>query len=226
MTIRKRLKNLLASAGYSVRKLTRFEWLLQRELDTGRPFVFVQVGANDGISFDNLYQFVTKNNASGLVIEPLSDMFERLRYNYRGRPNIKPIRAAVHPTASVVTIHRVSPEHVYDAPHWATGIGSIDATWHENIRLPTALMVEEKVPAVHLMQLLRDNSITRLSLLQVDVEGFDAEVIRMLDFGVIRPSIIKYECVHLGESDSTPALLHRSNYRLEREDDNMIAWLE
>jgi FkbM family methyltransferase len=204
--------------------MTRFERLLQRELDSSRPFVFVQVGANDGISFDNLFQFNRKNKTSGLVVEPLSDMFERLRYNYRSRPSIKPIRAAVHPTASTITVHRIRPDMIYNLPHWASGIGSLDPSWHDKSGIKSDDMIEEEVPAIHLMDLLKQHSITRLSLLQVDVEGFDAEVIKMLDFDVIRPAIIKYECLQSSGPDPVLPLLHKYGYKTERDSDDMIAW--
>jgi FkbM family methyltransferase len=218
------LKMLLARTGFAVHRMTRFERLLQRELNSGKPFIFVQIGANDGISFDSLYQFNRKNKTGGLVVEPLADMFERLRYNYRSRPAIKPIRAAIHPTASAVTIHRIRSEMIYQLPHWATGIGSLDPNWHDKVGIKSDVMTEEEVPAIHLMELFRQHSITRLSLLQVDVEGFDAEVIGMLDFEVIRPAVIKYERVHSAGPDVLCPLLHRYGYETERESDDMLAW--
>jgi FkbM family methyltransferase len=217
-------KRLLGRVGLSLHRMSRFERLLQRELEKDGPFVFVQVGANDGVSFDNLFHFNRKNRTSGLVIEPLSDMFERLRYNYRSRPSIKPIRVAVHPTAASVTMYRANSDKLYDLPHWASGIGSLDPDWHDKTGIASDAIVKEEVPAVHLMELLREHSIDRLNLLQVDVEGFDAEVIQMLDFDVIRPAIIKYECVHCSGDDTLVTLLQKHGYQLERDGDDMIAW--
>jgi FkbM family methyltransferase len=204
--------------------MSRFERLLQRELAKPEPFVFVQVGANDGVSFDSLFQFNRKNRTSGLVVEPLSDMFERLRFNYRSRPAIKPIRVALHPTAKSVALYRADMQKLYDLPHWASGIGSLDPDWHSKNGIASDAIVKEEVPAMHLMELLREQGIDRLNFLQVDVEGFDAEVVQMVDFGVIRPSIIKYECVHFGDNDPPIPLLREHGYQLEREGDDMIAW--
>jgi FkbM family methyltransferase len=217
-------KKLMRRTGLSVHRMTRFERLLQRELDRGDSFVFVQIGANDGISFDKLFQFNRENKTSGLVVEPLSDMFERLRYNYRSRPSVKPVRAALHPTQSTVKIHRVRPDLTYNLPHWASGIGSLDPKWHDKCGIADDAMIVEEVPAMTLMELLKAHSITRLNLLQIDVEGFDAEVIGMIDFDVIQPSVIKYECVHLAGPDPAQRILHANGYRTERAGDDMIAW--
>ncbi len=205
--------------------MTRFERLLQRELDRGQPFVFVQIGANDGISFDKLFQFNRENKTSGLVVEPLSDMFERLRFNYRSRPSIKPVRVALHPTQRTVKLHRVRPDLEYTLPHWASGIGSLDPNWHDKCGIADDAMIEEEVPAMSLMELLKAHSITRLNLLQTDVEGFDAEVIGMIDFDVIRPSVIKYESVHCAGPDPALRILQAHGYQTQREGDDMIAWL-
>jgi FkbM family methyltransferase len=217
-------KKLLRRTGFSVRRMTRFERLLQRELDRAEPFVFLQIGANDGISFDKLFQFNRDNKTSGLVVEPLSDMFERLRYNYRSRPSVKPVRVALHPTQSTVKLHRVRPDLEYSLPHWASGIGSLDPNWHDKCGIAGEAMIEEEVPAMTLMELLKAHSITRLNLLQTDTEGFDGEVIAMIDFGVIQPAVIKYECVHFAGSDPAQRILHANGYQTERDGDDMIAW--
>ena len=78
--MRKLLNRLLAPTGYRIERVSR----LQRELQLllhrpSRRLKFVQIGAHDGISFDGLYGFVTQHQCSGIVVEPLPDLFERLR---------------------------------------------------------------------------------------------------------------------------------------------------
>ena len=43
--------------------------------------------------------------------------------------------------------------------------------------------------------------VTQLDYFQVDTEGFDYEVIKMIDFNVVKPRIIKYESVNLNKDD-------------------------
>lgn len=76
-----------------------------------------------------------------------------------------------------------------------------------------------------LMSLLKSEGITRLDLLQIDTEGFDAEIIKMIDFSVIRPQIIKYEHVGLSDADkqNTELLLKQYGYRVFREGGDSIA---
>ena len=45
-----------------------------------------------------------------------------------------------------------------------------------------------------------------IDLLQIDVEGYDAEVLRLFDVAARRPAIVRYEHVHLSEQDQKACL--------------------
>ena len=93
--MRKRLNKILRKIGYEIVRYSRFPSVLKQELKNDPDFFFVQIGANDGVRFDNLYNFVTNNNCKGLVVEPIKDYFERLALNYRDYPDIIPVNVAV-----------------------------------------------------------------------------------------------------------------------------------
>ena len=54
-------------------------------------------------------------------------------------------------------------------------------------------MVSETVPAITLTALLDQHSVAQLDLLQVDTEGYDFEILQMIDFQRIKPAIIHFE---------------------------------
>jgi FkbM family methyltransferase len=156
-------------------------------------FSFVQVGANDGVSFDDFYWLVKRFNGKGLVIEPMADAFERLAHNYRPFPDVRPIRTAVHPTAKSLELVRVRNDAMSQVPSWAFGSASLTPNWLQGQGIAESNLETETVPAQNLTQILEENKISDLDVLQVDVEGFDHDVIRMINFANIRPRIIKYE---------------------------------
>src|SRR3954469_19257010 len=199
--------------------------IIKRRLRTP-DFPFVQIGANDGISFDSLYTIVTRYKCRGLVVEPLGDMFERLRFNYREYPLVTPVRAAIHPTLKRLVLHRPDPAKMMELPAYATGIASVDPKWHERSGIPAEAIVEEEVPALTLMELLDQHGIKHLDLLQVDVEGFDAEVIRMIDFSRIRPGIIKYESFDAKADVDLEQMLRSQGYAIRRKGHDVIAWTD
>lgn len=76
-------------------------------------------------------------------------------------------------------------------------------------------MEEVRVRGVTFERLLNDHRVKTISLLQIDTEGFDLEVIRMaLESGVL-PALINYEFVNLSLADRLEScrLLAERGYR-------------
>ena len=93
--MRKLLNKLLAPTGYRIERISRFERELRSLIRRPeRSLKFVQSGANDGMRCDDLYGFVMRHPCSGIVVEPLPDLFERLRANYADYPLIVPVNKA------------------------------------------------------------------------------------------------------------------------------------
>lgn len=86
-------------------------------------------------------------------------------------------------------------------------------------------MTTEPVDAIDFMTLLADHAIEHIDLLQIDVEGFDAEIIKIIDFTTIKPCLIKYEHAHLSPAESAyiQQLLRRNGYRLFRQGNDSVA---
>src|SRR5687768_3061043 len=74
--LRKFLNKILRPTGYRIERLSRFRTEIEALL-RGSTLKFVQIGANDGVRFDDLYQVVTNAQCSGIVVEPLPDMYQR-----------------------------------------------------------------------------------------------------------------------------------------------------
>jgi FkbM family methyltransferase len=170
-----------------------FEPLLYRRLARSSDFFFVQIGANDGISSDPIRDFVTRNQVAGIVVEPLKDIFEKLCANYRGYPKVKPVNVAVHATEKTIQIHRVDPAKAAALGNWAHGIASVRQEHHALTQTPPELMTTETVPCVTFDELLAQNGVRNFDLLQIDTEGYDREILRMMDFNRHKPAIIRFE---------------------------------
>lgn len=215
-------------AGYELVPIPRFQRLLAEYVKVHPQMTFVQIGANDGILFDNLYHFVTEHRCHGLVVEPLSDYFDRLVLNYKNYPQIKPVRVAVHPTLKQCALYRVDPLHLAQLPSWTAGIASVDPKHHLRTGVDKQHIVEELVECVPLMELLDSHGIAEMDLLQIDTEGFDGEVIAMIDFARLKPAIIKYEHVNLDLDTRarTVELLHQNGYKTLQDGNDTIAALQ
>lgn len=195
--------------------------ILEKNFKEKKKFNFIQVGANDGISFDFLYDFVIKRDSSGVVIEPVIEYFKELEHNYKDYEKIIKINQAVHPFYTDVIINRINPHVIQKYPDWVKGIASLDSKHHKKTGIDSNDIIQEKVKSDTLMNIIKINfySNTSLDYLQIDTEGFDYEVIKMIDFSFIKPKIIKYEYVNLNKEDQNRVcfLLKKQGYYLFNE---------
>lgn len=225
--MRKLLNKLLAPTGYRIERISRFERELQSL--TRRPerrLKFVQIGANDGMRFDGLYGFVTRHPCSGIVVEPLPDVFERLRANYADYPLIVPVNKAIHETAGVLPLFRVAQGALARYAGWAGGIASFDRSHLLRHGIAPADIVEQPVACTPLMQLLQETATLDADLLQIDAEGYDSAILRMTDFESFRPHLIKYEhkAMTAAERAEHGARLARHGYRSVAEGADTVVW--
>ena len=202
--------------------------LLEKEHQESTEFCFLQVGANDGVKFDELHVFVTTHKCRGVVVEPLKFYFSSLDKNYAGHPDITPLNCAVHASESRTTMYHVDPAKLGFMPEWAPGIGSLDSEHHRKSNTPSEFMITEEVECMHLMEIIEQHNLSNLSLLQVDVEGYDGEVIRMINFDRVQPRIIKYEHLNLPavEQKAVTRLLKSNDYSIQQLESDTLAILE
>ena len=205
-----------------------FLGLLEKEHQESPEFCFLQVGANDGVKFDELHGFVTTHRCRGVVVEPLKFYFSSLEKNYADHPDITPLNCAVHASESRAKIYHVDPAKIESMPEWAPGIGSLDPEHHHKSNTPSEFIIAEEVECMHLMEIIKKHNLQQLNLLQVDVEGYDGEVIRMIDFDRIQPRIIKYEHMNLPavEQKGVTRLLKSNDYSIQQLESDTLAILE
>ena len=206
--------NSLGKLGMALRFELDVARILEKTFPPGAPFRFVQVGAHDGISHDFLYSFVKLRDSSGLVIEPLPDLFQRLQSNYANNGKIIPVQKAVHASRDTVVLYRVDPEREHLLPGWAGGIASVDSRHHERAGIPEAYMVKVEVPAARLSSILQQHNIIGTDYLQIDAEGYDLEILKMADLNRMEPRIVRLEIASLSEEGKKEAwqLLQSAGY--------------
>ncbi|MBT7040985.1 MAG: FkbM family methyltransferase [Bacteroidetes bacterium] len=194
----KTIGRILNSMGYCLRPINQFfsfDALLNSHIRRNENLFFVQLGACDGVTFDPLYRFVTNNhnNIKGIVVEPVSEYFKELQYNYRKYPNIITVQAAIHNKEEEMTIYRVDPLKMNGLEPWAKCIASFNENHHKLSGTSSNIIIQEKVQCITLDNLLEKNQVSQLDLLQIDTEGYDAEIIMNINFNISKPKILRFE---------------------------------
>jgi FkbM family methyltransferase len=167
-------------------------------------FTFVDVGANIGV-YSLFVGAHAGPNARVLAIEPQPDIFDRLTYNIRLNPfgTVKAVNCAVADKAGDLTLF-LDPRN--------SGESSVKIVGSAQARTI-------KVPAISLLDLLRDEGFERVDAVKLDVEG--AEDIILEPFlrdapEPLRPRLVIVEDGSKQWQIDLPQHLEDRGYRLVR----------
>lgn len=165
--------------------------------------VFVDVGANDGISWSNSYNFA-KAGFRVLLVEPMPIYAGRCAVNHRDNPNV-----FIEPYAISKDLGTATFYVNLDA---ASDLLAMRSSLVREV-VPSNDITEVIVPTAPLSFLLAKHKIPdRYAVLSVDAEGMDLHVLETADLDRRRPQVI---CVENG-LDDTPIrnFLASKDYRL------------
>lgn len=229
--MRKILKKFINLLGLEIRRIPRIERYFGREvclradkLNTLRnlllfnnyflqseDFFFVQIGANDGVMYDPIYHIIQKYNLPGILLEPIDDYYQKLEENYRDNSNVVTVKKALHPSKNKEIIYGLRKNHPLHEAY--NGIASFNLNhllkYKDPRKTPEKWLVpniedyiiQEEVECITFDKLILDYNVKKIDLLQIDTEGFDVEILKMINFNAIKPSIIRYEVGHLKKED-------------------------
>ena len=178
----------------------------------GDELFFVQIGGNDGVGRDPIHAAVTKYHWKGIILEPQRMVFEeRLRKNYEGVPNIILENKAVDHQSGVKKLYEIA----FSDARWATGLASFDKSTlikhidngyvirhaqDDGIEVPEKLedmIKEEEVQTTSITDLLDHHQVEQVNFFHIDTEGYDFEILKMIDFNRTKPTYLYFEHQHL-----------------------------
>jgi FkbM family methyltransferase len=234
-------QRLLASRGLRLERVPRPmlehpEGVLQMHLDYAlaqrvaqtKDFFFVQIGAFDGRLIDPLFGWVQAYRWRGLLVEPQAQYFGELVENYGGVDGLEFRQIAVGTTTGTRTLYTVANEE--GVPRWAGMLASFDRETVLSHRrfLPEIdeLLRSEAIECVAINDLLAEADADHIDLLQIDVEGYDHELVAALDLDRFAPSIVRFEHVHLTREQHEASIgkLIAHGYRVCLEEHDTLAY--
>jgi FkbM family methyltransferase len=205
-------RKILKLAGLADTYRFTVESVLKKNFPPNTLFTFVQVGANDGVSNDFLFEFLKARKATGVAIEPVPEYYEKLKRSYGFSQTISLVQLAVHAKEKEVVLFKVKEDSLKNLPAWASGIASLDPLHHKRSNVAIEAMERIRVKADLLMNILSPFQLPKnIDLLQIDVEGYDLEVLRQVDFNQLHPKIIRMEYSNLTEDQTQEAIRMMKN---------------
>jgi len=203
-------------------------------------FFFVQIGANDGKSRDMLHQYVVERRLPGILVEPQRDIFERLIKTYSRHTNLQFANVAIAPIEGLQDFYKVKDSFIHKDNYFeTTAIASFD---REVFRKTLARRIGKIIECVsddlddytEIVQedtlsfgsLVRKYDIQKIDFLFLDCEGYDYEIIKMVDFTIFSPSIINFESKFLSDRDRAACeeLLMTAGYQVFRHGNDTCAF--
>jgi FkbM family methyltransferase len=206
-----------------------FEDILEFQYARSRHFIFLNVGAFDGLENDPISQFVRSHACSGIFVEPQPEVFKRLYANLGDDPKFSFLNAAVDEVSAFREIYYV-PAGIKDLPIWTEQLASfnIEHLLRHEERAPglSRHILKQTVQTTSFEDLLNKFALDALDVLQIDAEGMDAKLLTWFPFERIKPSVLHYEAAHMSaeEQQATRARLECFGYIVREADsplDNM-----
>ncbi|WAC22785.1 FkbM family methyltransferase [Blastomonas sp. SL216] len=194
---------LLKSFGVEVTRYSLFkrsiDLLVALEAERGRKPFFLQVGANNGIDFDDFFAIVGAHELPGIAVEPIAYYFQTLEEVYKRHRDIRTLNVAIHPVETSAILYRVDPAKV--SISWQHGIGSFSRAHILKNGVPAEHIIEEQVECLSLADIVAHHvpENASIDILMCDTEGFDGEIMQMVDLVHIRPKVIKFESINLSQ---------------------------
>ena len=185
-----------------------------------RPF-FIEVGANDGEHHDHLRPHILSRRWRGIMVEPVPYIFERLRANYAQFDQVTLENAAIADRDGTMPFYYVvdaADDERERLPDWYDGIGSFDreTLLAHGKAIPDIekRIVSADVPCMTFESLCHRHQVDQVDLLVIDTEGYDAEILRSIDFQAHQPRLVIYEHFHYDAAQRADcrALVERVGY--------------
>jgi FkbM family methyltransferase len=181
--------------------------------------VFVQVGANDGVGHDILADELAARRWRGVLVEPVPYVFERLRDNHGGNPRLVLDNVAIADVDGSRDLYYLDAAEPGAAlPDWYDKLGSFNRDVIAK-HAPAIPDFERRlrvgpVQCVTFETLCRTHGLTSIDLVQIDTEGYDYEVIKLIDLDRLRPRLVVYEHLHFDRDTraACSALLRTHGY--------------
>ncbi|MCX5706396.1 MAG: FkbM family methyltransferase [Candidatus Omnitrophica bacterium] len=158
-------------------------FVLRKLIKLDFPKYLVDVGAGDGLRSSNSFNFIKSGEWKAILIEPLPDSHNLLNKRYARNKGVRCINKACAEKTGLSKLYR--GKDVYTST-----LCEEDNEWFREWRTVDSIIVKTDT----LTNILTENHFpSDFSLLLIDAEGMDYEVLLGLDFNLFRPRIIVTE---------------------------------
>ena len=189
----------------------------------------IQIGANDGLRFDILNQYIKKYKIKSILVEPIKKTFDDLVENYNNYNNVIFENVAISVNNQISHLYKInhSKEKKYRSEHFK-GIMSFDKNHLIKHGVKKNHIIKEDVQSTSINNLIKKHNLDMVDLLFIDAEGYDVDIIE--DFfktSLLRPIII-FEYLHVSNQKFKDLVnyLNKNKYFFFSLNENIVCFPE
>ena len=190
---KKLFKNQRLASQNSILTISNF---LKKKFDEKEINSLIQIGANDGLRFDDLNYFIKKYKVKSILVEPIEEYFTNLKINYQSYDNIFFENSAITVDEKDKFLFSVSQKYIHLYDDHIPGINSFEIEHLIKHGVKKKHIIKKKINSLNISELINKYKFDNLDLLFIDAEGYDVNIVN--DFLInlnLRPIII-FEYIH------------------------------
>ncbi|TVQ42614.1 MAG: FkbM family methyltransferase [Gloeocapsa sp. DLM2.Bin57] len=187
------------------RELNIFELFLEKVVaslnEKNQDPFFMQIGANDGVYDDNFNRCIKEFNLKGILVEPLPELFEKLKLNYKDYADTLifenvAIASDEQKEIQLYTFDKQDEGELVRLDVFTTSDKARLEKVKKNLNLQ-ANIINLTLPATSIESLLNKHNVNSLPIIIIDTEGYDFEILKQINFDKYQPLIIQFEHCNL-----------------------------
>ncbi len=172
-----------------------------------KDIFIVNIGAMDGVMFDELIGYTNMYGFKGLYVEPIPYLFDKLKENLKANPNNIFENSAISDydgEIEMLTIDR----NAIDSGLVHNCFYGMSAVYPPKNGLGSEgdkATVEKygnkiKVKCITFPTLMRKHNITHFDIIKIDAEGHDFHIFKQIDLQKYSPEVIRLEWINLDDA--------------------------
>ena len=216
-----KIQRLISSKSHLTVKL-----LIDNLVKKGKVKSLVQIGANDGLRFDILNEYIKKYKIESLLVEPVPFYYSKLKDNYSEYSFVKLEKCAVSKRSGTISMYTVKRDYLDKYDDHIKGINSVDKKHLNKHNVRSNHIEKISVECLSPKDLLKKYEINSLDLVYIDAEGYDGDiVISFLDYINFQPILI-FEFIHIEYDIFSNVIekLEEKKYNYFSIDENLICF--
>lgn len=184
-----------------------FDKVLHHFGQKGEKLFVINIGAMDGVMFDELIGYSTMYDFKGLYVEPIPYLFNRLKNNIKKEGNFFE-NSAISDYEGEITMLTI-PQNVIDDNLVHPCFYGMSAVWPPKNGLgsegdrETVEKYGKKVDVkcITFENLLKKHKIKNFDVVSIDTEGHDYQILKQIDLKKYRPKLIRAEWNNLSKKE-------------------------